>query len=418
MSRAIRSFFRPGALLLALILSLSFYGLAQPQVVPSALSETRLQQLEAYFGVLREQGKVSGAVHLVGHKGEVVWLKTHGSLDPETGAPMPEDAIFYMMSMTKPIVTTGLMILYEEGHFELNDPVEKYLPYFAERQVQVAESGKAKGDGAEELVPAARSITIAHLMSHTAGLLHGLGSSELERRYAMTLYGKPHQTIEDRVKAMASLPLIDHPGEAWHYSAATDVLAVLIEHFSGQPAATFLKERIFDPLGMEDTGYNISDEALGRVVPAYQMDPQSGQLKKHPRQIPRQGNTVFGGTHGLYATAGDYFRFAQMLLNGGTLDGKQILSPKTVELMRVNHVGDKYDTPGFGFGLGFGVRTDLADAKMLGSEGMYFWNGAWNTYFFIDPEEELISIYLMQFDPYTDLYRRKHMHFIYQSLVD
>lgn len=216
---------------------------------------------------------------------------------------------------------------------------------------------------------------------------------------------------------MASIPLLGHPGEQFVYSSSPDILAALIEHFSGKPVAAFLQERLFSPLGMKDTGYNLSEEQQKRMVQLH-VTNKEGQLINSPRQMPMSGNTVHGGAAGLFSTADDYLKFCQMLLNGGKSNGHQFLSPKTIELMTMNHVGDMYDYPGLGFGLGFGVTTDVVESQSLGSLGMYCWSGAFNTQFFIDPKEELIAIIMTQTTPYSNVLWNKLLQFVYQAIID
>jgi CubicO group peptidase (beta-lactamase class C family) len=388
---------------------------AEPESV--GLSTERLDRLSRFLDKEIEDKDIPGAVSLIFREGEVVYFATHGYQNAPEGSPMPEDAIFYIQSMTKPIISVAIMMLYEEGHFSLKDPVSKYLPQFESPVVAVFNDGGSNGDSEMELVEAEEPITIVQLLTHTAGMLHGLGGTELDRKYLQQLYLKPHKTIADRVEALAGLPLVNEPGDAWHYSAAPDVLALLIEHFSGMSTAEFLQQRIFDPLGMEDTGYNITPEKNGRVATLHQYNQSTDKLTVSPRQTPTQGNTIYGGTHGLFSTPGDYLKFCRMLLNGGAYNGHRLLSPKTIELMTADHVKDRYPEPGYGFGLGFAVRTDLADAQRLGSVGQYSWSGAYNTYFFIDPEEEMIGILMMQMAPYTNFYNYKFQQLVYQAII-
>jgi len=317
--------------------------------------------------------------------------------------------------MTKPIITVAFMMLYEEGHFLLTDPVAKHLPYF--KDLKVAKDVSEGIDGETE--PAKRKMTIAHLLSHSAGLSHGLGSSKLDRDLLRGYYFTQHPHVEDRVKYMAQQPLVGHPGEQWYYSAAPDVLSVLIEKFSGQSTAEFLQQRIFDPLGMEDTGYNLDENQLARRAKVHAFD-KSGNLVTSSNQARAQGVKVFSGTHSLFSTAADYLKFCQMLLNGGSMSNKQYLSPKTIELMTSNQVGDLYDRkdPGHGFGFGFAVLEDLGKAKNLGTVGQYFWTGAYCTFFIIDPEEELIAILMTQTAPFSNFYGKKMRQMVYQAIVD
>ena len=317
------------------------------------------------------------------------------------------------MSMTKPIVTVAFMMLYEEGHFFLTDPVSKYLPQFS--NLRVALDPNEGKEGATE--PAKTEITIHQLLTHTAGFSHGLGGTKLDNETAQALYFEPQENIESRVNTLVSLPLFAQPGEQWYYSASPDVLALLIEHFSGMSTADFLQKRIFDPLQMNDTGYNIAKSKQERWVPVHNIN-ETGVLVNSEQQLPKDGNTVFGGTHGLFSTASDYMKFCQMLLNKGRANGQQLLGTKTLELMTMNHVGKLYQSPGQGFGLGFGITTDLAESMATGSVGQYYWGGAYCTYFFIDPEEELAAILMSQLQPYSNFYGGKMRQYIYQSITD
>ena len=262
-------------------------------------------------------------------------------------------------------------------------------------------------------------ISIAQLLSHTAGFSHGLGANKLEEDTRNALYYTPHKDIEARVNALVSVPMIGQPGEQWYYSASPDVLSLLIEHFSGMNTLEFLQQRLFDPLEMTDTGYNLDEEQQKRMVTLYYWD-QERKLVVSPQQTPMEGNTIYGGTHGMFSTAGDYMKFCQMLLNGGSSNGHQFLSPKTIALMTENHVGDfrEAGSPGHGFGLGFGVKTDLSDSKSLGSVGQYYWSGAYNTYFFIDPAEDLVAVLMTQTAQYTNFYADKMRQFVYQAIVE
>ncbi|MEL6944813.1 MAG: serine hydrolase domain-containing protein, partial [Bacteroidota bacterium] len=313
-----------------------------------------------------------------------------------------------------PIISVAMMMLYEEGHFELGDPVSKYLPQFKNPKVARSENGEMIEEEAN------KAITIAHLFSHTAGFSHGLGQSPIDQMYWKALYGgglraDPHKTIEERVNTMSELPLVGHPGEQWYYSASPDLLALLIEQFSGKTVAEFLQERIFDPLDMKDTGYNLPQDKSGRAAGLHASN--NGQLFYAPQQTPTSGNTVFGGTHGLFSTVEDYMKFASMLLNKGEFNGKRLLSRKTVELMTANHVGDLKGN-GEGFGLGFGVRTDLAEGRTLGTEGQFYWNGAFNTYFFVDPKENMIAVMMTQLWPFNNYYSRMFRQMVYQAIND
>jgi len=247
---------------------------------------------------------------------------------------------------------------------------------------------------------------------------HGLSGSKLDNEIAFALYYMPHPNIESRVNKLSELPLVYHPGDRWHYSTAPDVLALLIEKFSGQTVEEFLQERLFDPLDMDDTGYNIPDNKLNRQAFHHTRKPGE-KLKVAEQSAPVTGNTVFGGSFGLLSTAEDYFKFCRMLLNGGKWDGRRYISRKTLELMTLDHTGDRGDgSPGQGFGLGFGVTTNVAASGALGSVGQYYWSGAYSTYFFIDPKEDLIAILMTQTTPNTGKYGAEMRRFIYQAIDD
>lgn len=374
------------------------------------------ERMERYANFLKSEidaGHIPGAVSLVFRKGEIVHEASYGYNSLKDKTPMGQDNIFHIMSMTKPIVTVAFMMLYEEGYFFLTDPVSKYLPQF--KNLRVAKDVTEGKDGATE--PVKNEITIHQLLTHTAGFSHGLGGTKLDNETAQALYNAPQESIESRVNTLVSLPLFGQPGEQWYYSASPDVLSLLIEHFSGMSTAAFLQNRIFDPLGMKDTGYNIANSNQERWVPVHNINDE-GILVNSEQQLPKDGNTVFGGTHGLFSTASDYMKFCQMLLNKGRANGQQLLSSKTVELMTQNHVGTLFQAPGQGFGLGFGVTTDLAESKSTGSVGQYYWSGAYCTYFFIDPEEEMIAILMSQLQPYSNYYGSKMRQYIYQTITD
>ena len=381
-------------------------------ILESGISMERMARFEAFLASEAAEGKIPGAVCMVKKNGVVAYDKAFGMKEIGGTTPMSTDEIFYIQSMTKPIVSVAFMMLYEEGHFVLTDPIKKYLPQF--ETMQVATSQK-KAD--MKMIPAESDITIRQVLSHTAGMSHGLTGTDYDNQLAMSLYFSNLETIEDRVNALAKYPLMGQPGEQWHYSASPDVLALLIEKFSGMTCAEFIQQRIFDPLGMSSTGYNVKAGAEARKATLYQVG-KDGKLTTHQRQTPAQGHTVFGGTHGLFSTAGDYMKFAEMLLNNGKANGNVLIGRKTLGLMTSDILGDMSANPGNGFGLGFGVRTDVAKSAALGSKGNYYWGGAFNTYFFVDPEEDMVAVLMMQFDPYTDFYASKLRQFVYQAIVD
>ncbi|GAB2481681.1 serine hydrolase domain-containing protein [Algoriphagus taiwanensis] len=391
---------------LLLALFISYLGLAQTNLSPE-----RLARYDAYFQNEIDQGKLPGVITLVYKNGEKVHESALGVSNISTQAPMKSDQIFYIQSMTKPIITTAFMMLYEEGHFFLNDPLHLYLPEF--KDAKVAKDPELGSEGGLE--PLKSPITLAQLMSHTAGFSHGLGSSKVDKEVIEGLYYTPHPDIATRVSAYAKLPMIGQPGEQWYYSATPDILARLIEVISGKNPAEFLQERLFGPLGMKDTGYNLNDEQNQRMVTLHTYNEQ-GKLIIAERQTPTSGNTVFAGANALFSTAHDYSLFARMMLNGGEWEGKRYLSSKTVELMTLPHDDGLFLDPGKGFGFGFAVIDDLADTNALGSEGTFYWSGAFCTYFFIDPKEDLVAIFMTQVSPFSSYYENRFRQMIYQAV--
>lgn len=378
----------------------------------SSISQDRLKRYDQFIGSQIAEGKIPGAVTMIYKNGEEVQEKAFGYSDLQAKTPMVTNQIFFIQSMTKPIVTTAIMMLYEEGHFQLNDPVEKYLPWFKDLKVAVDPSKGIAGG----TIPAESKITIAMLLSHTSGLSHGIAAGKLEEEIRNSIYSPTHKTIESRIKAMVTMPLIGQPGEQWYYSASPDVISLLIETFSGMTTDQFLKQRLFDPLGMSDTGYNLNEEQKSRMATLHTYN-QDGKLIKAPNQTPTSGNTVFAGANALFSTASDYAKFARMLLNGGEWNGVQYLSPKTIELMTMDQSDGMFGDPGHGFGFGFAVLEDLRKTKNLGSVGQYFWSGAYCTFFFIDPKEDMISIFMTQVNPYNNYWGEKMRQMVYQSII-
>lgn len=393
-------------IILFLLLTFSYESFSQ-----TYLSSERLKRFDNYFHHEIQAGNLPGIVGLIYKDGAKVHEVALGYNDIQAKTRMQSDQIFFIQSMTKPIVTTAFMMLYEEGHFFLTDPVEKYLPEFKEMKVALDPSQGLAG-GTE---PASSPITLAQVLSHTAGFSHGLSSSKLDEEVRNSLYSTQHANLESRVKALASLPLVGNPGKQWYYSASPDILARIIEVVSGKSVADFLEERLFSPLGMKDTGYNLTDSQKSRMAQLHSKN-KSGFLEKSANQTKTSGNTVFGGTHGLFSTAQDYSIFARMLLNGGEWEGKTYLSPKTLEIMTLPHDEGKFQDPGKGFGYGFAIVDDLAATHSLGSEGTFYWSGAYSTYFFIDPQEEMVAIFMTQLAPYSGFYENKFRQMVYQAI--
>jgi CubicO group peptidase (beta-lactamase class C family) len=288
-----------------------------------------------------------------------------------------------------------------------------YLPKFKNLVVTKNEETGKEG----ETEPLNREITIADLLTHTSGMSHGGGNSKLEQDFKSARYRK-HNTILSRVNSYLEIPLTSQPGAQFYYSAAPDVLSVLIEQFSGLSTDEFLKKRLFIPLEMHDTGYNIAPVDQYRRVQLHEQNKE-GMLVNSATQPPMSDNTIWAGTSGLFSSASDYLKFCQMLLNNGESNGQQFLSRKTIDLMTTNQIGDlALKLPGHKFGLGFAVLTDVAATKVLGSEGVYFWGGAFNTHFFIDPKEKIVAVFMSQVAAFSWEYHNKLQQLVYQSLVD
>ena len=390
------------------------------------MSSSRLERLDRVMQGYIDREEVSGVVTLVARRGKVVHFSSLGERDAERGAPMRHDAIFRIASMTKPIASVALMMLYEEGHFQLRDPIAKWLPEFRDMQVAIPAPADERIASRYKLIPAARPVTVQHVLTHTAGLANtyrGLTQIDFQEMSART---KPGDTVGNMLQRLARLPLNFHPGDRWEYGRATDVVGRLVEVMSGQTLDAYLRARIFEPLDMTDTHFHLPLSKLDRFTALYRPDDDGTRaLAEAPTaesRYVREPHVYFSGAGGLVSTARDYFRFHQMMLNGGVLDGVRILSRKTVELMTANHTGDAgiwLAGPGYGFGLGYAVVTDLGPSGTPRSEGSYYWGGAFCTVFWVDPEEDLIGILMTQMRPYTHLNIRQDLvTMTYQAIDD
>ena len=397
---------------------------AEPEVV--GMSSERLGRLDTVMQGYVDRNEVAGVVTLVARRGKVVHFSAAGQRDVENGAAMTHDTIFRMASMTKPIASVALMMLYEEGRFQLRDPISKWLPEFSDMQVAVPSPPQERLAGGYKLVPAARPITVQHVLTHTAGLSNSYRGITRPDFLEMSAQRQPNDTVGDMLKRLATLPLNFHPGDAWEYGRGTDVVGRLVEVMSGQTLDSFFRERIFDPLDMPDTHFYLPMSKLDRFAAQYGLGDDGTIVLADPAtaesRYVKEPHVYFSGAGGLVSTARDYFRFHQMMLNGGELDGVRILSRKTVELMTTNHTGDYgiwLAGPGYGFGLGYAIVTDLGPSGTPRSEGSYYWGGAFGTIFWVDPSEELISIMLTQIRPYTHLNIRPDLATLtYQAVVD
>jgi CubicO group peptidase (beta-lactamase class C family) len=396
------------------------------------LDGERLARIPRFFQSYVDDGKLAGVLTLVSRRGQVVHCEARGSADVEAGTPMAADTVVRIYSMTKPVTSVALMALHEEGRFQLDDPVSRFIPAFADLRVW------ADGTPLQFVTTfPEREMTIRDLLTHTSGLTYGFMARHpvdaLYRRRGIGGLDKVG-TLAGMVDSLAELPLLFSPGTRWSYSVATDVCGHLVELLSGTSLDRFLQERIFEPLGMVDTGFHVPDEQLDRFAACYQRGADgTAQLIDPPATSAyRQPPSFLSGGGGLVSTAGDYHRFCSMLLGGGVLDGVRILGRKTVGYMTLNHLpggGDltsmgqpvfsetSYD--GIGFGLGFSVTIDPAAAQVVSSAGEYAWGGAASTMFWIDPAEELIGIMLTQLIPSGSWPIRREMRTLtYQALVD
>ena len=380
------------------------------------LSSARLERINTLMQNYVDEEKLAGVVTMVARRGEVAHFERFGVMGIESNKPMQLDTIFRIYSMSKPITSVSVMMLYEEGRFQLNDPVSKYIPEFKEIKVFV----KKTADGLE-LADLEREITIRDLLSHTAGLGYGWNDDPpFDEIYREADLFNREGTIKDLVEKLTKLPLLYQPGTKWHYSVSVDVLGYLVEVISGKPFDEFLEERIFYPLGMKDTAFHVPEENWDRFPTSYEPD-ENGGIKVYDTSSTShyiKPTSLFSGGGGLVSTAEDYMRFCQMLLKGGELEGTRLLGRKTVELMTMNHAPEELGS-GVGFGLGFSVVLDVAKTEELGSIGKFGWSGAAYTHFFIDPKEELIGIFMTQLMNHNDYTTREEFRVsVYQSIVD
>lgn len=400
---------------------------AQPTPASVGLSAERLERMHAAMKGFVDRKEVSGVVTLVAREGKTVDLYAVGQADIDKNVPMKTDAIFRIASMSKPITSVAIMMLFEENKLFLTDPVSKFIPAF--KSPQVIEDGKS--------VPARRAITIRDLLTHRSGITYGFlngGAVGAAYRASGVTDGLTvtNMTLEEGINKLAAQPLMSQPGAAFNYSLSTDVLGRVVEVASGQPFNVFLRERIFKPLKMNDTDFIVPESKWSRFVNVYSpdgnggiramKDPESfGNTNMSPFAYYKEGKTYFSGGAGLTSTAADYARFANMLLNGGTLDGVRLLSPKTIELMLANHSADVPHPlpivgPGKEWGLGFQVVTDLAATQTLGSPGMYGWSGIYGSYFWIDPKEKLVTVLMIQKYPGPTV-GATFLPMVYQAIV-
>ena len=358
-------------------------GLPMAKAETVGMSTERLQRVHAFMQDYIDTDQIAGSVTLIARHGKIVHYEAQGWRYKEEKAQMEKDAIFSLMSMTKPIVSTALMMLWEDGKFMLDDPISKWLPAYSKMMVK---------DGAVGTVPAVRPITIRNILTHTSGLTLQAGN-------------RP-KTLMENIERSAVLPLNFQPGDKWEYGASTDYVAALVEKISGKTIDEFVRTRIFEPMGIRDTYYNIPKEKVSRVAAVYRPDRNNNNkiaLARKPEY--HEPTAYFPGVAGLNGTAADYFRFCQMILNGGEYNGHRILGRMTVDMMFTNQIGTGKPVyirgAGYGFGLGGAVLTDPSKAPDALSIGTWTWGGADGTLFWIDPVEDLIGIMMIQINPYS-----------------
>lgn len=416
--------------ILVCVLAMAAAAVAQepPTVKPEAvgLSSERLERIGTAVQQSIDDKRIAGAVTFVARRGKVAWFKAQGMMNREAGKPMRPDTIFRICSMTKPITSVAVMMLYEEGRFLLDDQVSKYLPEFKKPKVLVKPAS-----GEPYSIPATKEITIRDLLRHTSGLTYHW-NADLGPMYkaANVAHGLlPYDgTIEESVKRLAGVPLLFNPGERWEYSLGVDVLGRLVEVVSGKTLDEFFRTRVFEPLGMKDTYFYPPDSKLERLATAYTYYAEKG-LNRFPdapieegpfgysADYPYRGpKKLFSGGAGLTSTAADYARFCQMMLDGGKVGNMHLLSRKSVELMTQDQVGKVSPE---GFGLGFGVNGVKVPLSELGSPGEYQWGGFFYTEFSIDPKEQMIVIFMAQLHPTGDLSLNREVHTLaYQAIID
>ena len=376
-----------------------------------------LARLTAAFQEQIDRQRLPGVVAMVVRGGKLAYFEALGRRDPAQPDPMQRDSIFRVYSMTKPVVSVAVMMLFEEGRLFLHDPVAKYLPEF--KNVPV---GVVRADGEIDTVPAERAMTVQDLLRHTSGLTYEiLAQAPIRKLYARAKMYRRDWTNDEFSQALAQLPLMYQPGTVWDYSRATDVLGRLVEVVSGQPLRDFFSARIFEPLRMIDTGFHVPGVSLDRLAEPFANDPDTGAEVRVLDVRDPVAMDMGGG--GLVSTATDYARFTQMLLNKGVLDGQRLLSRKTIELMTSDHLGSIPSVndllpPGHGFGLGFAVRLQAGITPVAGSAGAYYWGGMAGTTFWVDPAEDMHAVLMVQAPGQRDEVRALFRNLVYGAIGD
>jgi CubicO group peptidase (beta-lactamase class C family) len=388
---------------------------AKPEDV--GMSRERLARIGDVIAADIDKGLVPGAVTVVARRGRIVHFKAYGRRDPASDEAMERDAIFRIYSMTKPLVSVALMMLVEEGRLLLSDPLSAFVPEFSDVKVRV------ERDGAVELAAPARPITVHDLLRHTSGLTYEwMDDGPVQTSYAGAETGRRSRSNAEQAALLATLPLLAHPGTEWNYSRSTDMIGRVIEVVTGLPLGVALRSRLFEPLGMMETGFVVPPAYQARIAQPFPTDPETGEpqdLLDVTRDVAMEN-----GGGGLASTASDYARFLHMLISGGQLDGVRCLSPKTLAYMTADHLGPEIRImpdilpDGYGFGLGFAVRRQDGIVSFPGSAGDIYWEGLGGTSFWLDPREELYGLIMVQAPSRREHYRRMMRQLVYAAIVE
>ena len=386
----------------------------------------KLNKIEEYIDLEIENKKIAGAEFLLARNEAIVSHIAVGFSNLKTKEKLIKNSIYFIQSMTKPIISIAIMQLYERGLISLDENIEKYIPEISKLEVSKNVNEGIKGS----TTPKNNIITIAQLLNHTSGISHGLGNSLLDKEVGDLIYGnefstkgitdyKLHSDLESRINALLKSPLVSQPGSIWYYGSGADLLALIIERVTNKSIPDYLKENIFDPLKMNDTSYNIPKNKLKRLVKLHKYDEQNKFILS-ANQPPNKGNTLYGGTHGLFSTPFDYLKFCQMILNGGILKGNRILKNKTVELIKQNSVNDLFYSGYQGFGYGFAIEYTELGLDKTSQKGILYWGGYFNTRFLIDTENNIISIWMTQKLPNLSVngYHKVMKKYVYESLIN
>ena len=396
------------------------------QDILEGIDLSKLNKIEDYIDIEIENKKIAGAEFLLARNEAIVSHVAVGFSNLKTKEKLIKNSIYFIQSMTKPIISVAIMQLYERGLISLDENIEKYIPEISKLEVSKNVNEGIKGHTTIKN----NIITIAQLLNHTSGISHGLGNSLLDKEVGDLIYGnefstkgitdyKLHSDLESRINALLKSPLVSQPGSIWYYGSGADLLALIIERVTKKSIPDYLKENIFDPLKMNDTGYNIPKNKLKRLVKLHKFDEQNKFILS-ANQPPNKGNTLYGGTHGLFSTPFDYLKFCQMILNDGILKGDRILKSETVELIKQNSVNDLFYSGSQGFGYGFAIEYTGKGLNKTSQKGILYWGGYFNTRFFIDTENNIISIWMTQKLPNLSVngYHKVMKKYVYESLIN